>query len=173
MDDNHCQCLIVKPLYSKFFKQQEEIPQVDLDKSHKWLQYTHLPPKIEAAICVAQEQTMAVNNSRKTIFKTNINLICRLCCKENKTISHIVSGCKLFSGTKYTEQHSKICQYLHWCIMQDNNIPVNLNWQKHKPKLETLITNQLSVTYDMTQEVENVVEANLPDIVVLDEKEKR
>eukprot|EP00957_Ditylum_brightwellii_P196752 14990479-Ditylum_brightwellii.AAC.1 len=57
--------------------------------------------------------------------------------------------------------------------MQDNNIPANPNWQKHKPSLVMLITNQLLVIYNMTQEVENAVEANRPDIVVLDEKEKR
>eukprot|EP00957_Ditylum_brightwellii_P055849 4231651-Ditylum_brightwellii.AAC.1 len=34
-----------------------------------------------------------------------------------------------------------------------------------------LISNQLLVTYGMTQEVDNTVEANRPDIVVLDEKE--
>eukprot|EP00957_Ditylum_brightwellii_P095508 7275401-Ditylum_brightwellii.AAC.1 len=57
--------------------------------------------------------------------------------------------------------------------MQDNNVPVNPNLQKHKPKPAMLITNQLSVPYNVTQEVENVVEANCPDIVILDEKYSR
>eukprot|EP00957_Ditylum_brightwellii_P131900 10058231-Ditylum_brightwellii.AAC.2 len=92
---------------------------------------------------------MATNYVRKAIFKQTANLICRLCYKENKTKSHIISGCKLL----------------------DKNVPVNPNWQKHKPKPSTLITNQLLVTYIMTQEVESAVEANCPDIVILDEKE--
>eukprot|EP00957_Ditylum_brightwellii_P157696 12002891-Ditylum_brightwellii.AAC.1 len=57
--------------------------------------------------------------------------------------------------------------------MQDNNIPVNPNWQQHKPKPATLTTNQLLVTYDMDQEVEGTVAVNCPDIVILDEKEKK
>eukprot|EP00957_Ditylum_brightwellii_P087130 6631306-Ditylum_brightwellii.AAC.1 len=57
--------------------------------------------------------------------------------------------------------------------MQDNNILVTPNWQWHKPKLALLITNLLLVTYDMTQEVEGMVTANCPDIVILDEKEKK
>eukprot|EP00957_Ditylum_brightwellii_P193944 14770180-Ditylum_brightwellii.AAC.1 len=57
--------------------------------------------------------------------------------------------------------------------MQDNNVPDNPNWQKHEPKPATLITNQLLVTYDMTQKVEHEVAANCPDIVILDEKEKK
>eukprot|EP00957_Ditylum_brightwellii_P036394 2755427-Ditylum_brightwellii.AAC.1 len=126
-DVNHHHCLKAKPLHGTFFKQQEEIPQVDLDKSHQWLRRTNFCPKLEAAICVTQEQTIATNYTRKTIFKQNVNLIYRLCCKENKTISHIVSGYKLLAGTKYTAWYNKVCQYLHWCIMQDNNVPVNPN----------------------------------------------
>eukprot|EP00957_Ditylum_brightwellii_P164604 12532888-Ditylum_brightwellii.AAC.1 len=57
--------------------------------------------------------------------------------------------------------------------MQDNNVPVNPNWQQYKPKPATLITNQLLVTYGMTQEVEGVVAANCPGIVILDVKEKK
>eukprot|EP00957_Ditylum_brightwellii_P186710 14216981-Ditylum_brightwellii.AAC.1 len=53
----------------------------------------------------------------------------------------------------------------------DYNIAVNPNWRKHKPKPAMLISNQLPVTYDMTQEVDNAVKANRPDIVVLDKKE--
>eukprot|EP00957_Ditylum_brightwellii_P144721 11024557-Ditylum_brightwellii.AAC.1 len=150
-DNNYHQCLNAKPLHGKFFKQQEEIPQIDLDKLHQWLWHAHLHPETEATICAAQEQTMATNYIRKMLFKQNVNQICRLCCKANKTISHIVRGCKLLAGTNYTECHNK----------------------KHKSKQTTLITNQLLVTYDMTQDVENMVEANRPYIVVLDEKEKK
>eukprot|EP00957_Ditylum_brightwellii_P033621 2549159-Ditylum_brightwellii.AAC.1 len=57
--------------------------------------------------------------------------------------------------------------------MQDNNLPVNPNWQQHKPELATLITNHLLVTYDITQDVEGAVTANRPGIVILDEKEKK
>eukprot|EP00957_Ditylum_brightwellii_P180251 13731398-Ditylum_brightwellii.AAC.1 len=85
-------------------------------------------------------------------------------------ISHIVSRCQILAGTKYTKCHNKICQYLHWRILQDYNIAANPNWQNHKPKQATLISNQLSVIYNMTQEVDNAFKANRLDIVVLDEK---
>eukprot|EP00957_Ditylum_brightwellii_P175500 13361895-Ditylum_brightwellii.AAC.1 len=57
--------------------------------------------------------------------------------------------------------------------MQGNNVPANPNLQQHKPKPVTLINNHLSITYDTTQEVEGAVAANPPDIVILDEKEKK
>eukprot|EP00957_Ditylum_brightwellii_P158868 12092133-Ditylum_brightwellii.AAC.1 len=57
-NDNLLQCLKEKPLHGKFFRQQEEIPQVDLTQLHQWFCCTQLCPETEAAICAAQEQTM-------------------------------------------------------------------------------------------------------------------
>eukprot|EP00957_Ditylum_brightwellii_P163817 12471273-Ditylum_brightwellii.AAC.1 len=79
----------------------------------------------------------------------------------------------MLADTKYTKHHNKIYQYLHCCILQYYNIAVNPNWWKHKPKPAMLISNQLLVTYDMTQEVDNAVKANRPGIVVFDEKNTR
>eukprot|EP00957_Ditylum_brightwellii_P052432 3976608-Ditylum_brightwellii.AAC.1 len=79
----------------------------------------------------------------------------------------------MLAGTKHTKRHNRICQYLHWCILQGYNIAVNPNWKKHKPKSVKLITNQLLMTYNMTQEVDKAVVANRPDIVVLNKKEHK
>jgi hypothetical protein len=128
-DDNHQKGLNEKPLHGKFFCQQAEIPQVDIEQSHLWLRQAQIRPETKAAICAAQEQTMVTNHIRKEIFKQVDDPLCCLCSKENKTISHIVSGCKMLAGTKYTKRHNKFCQYLHWCILQDFHIPVNPNWQ--------------------------------------------
>eukprot|EP00957_Ditylum_brightwellii_P211253 15365955-Ditylum_brightwellii.AAC.1 len=146
MVEHHHQGLKEKPLHGKFFKQQEEIPQVDLEKLHQWLRQARLQPETKAAICAAQEQTIATNFVSKKILKMNVNPLCRLCCKVNETMSHIVSGCKQLAGTKYTKQHDKIFQYPHWCIIQDNSVPVNLNWQWHIPKPAMLIAYHLLVT---------------------------
>eukprot|EP00957_Ditylum_brightwellii_P013029 984102-Ditylum_brightwellii.AAC.1 len=65
------------------------------------------------------------------------------------------------------------CNTIRYANMQGNNIPVNPNWQQYKPKPVTLITNQLLVSYNMTQEMEGTVAAICPAIVILDEKEKK
>eukprot|EP00957_Ditylum_brightwellii_P132929 10136258-Ditylum_brightwellii.AAC.1 len=70
----------------------------------------------------------------------------------------------MLAGTKYTDRHNRICQYLHLCILQDFHIPVNKDWWKHKPKPVVLISNKISVSYDVTQEVDTAVAANRPDI---------
>eukprot|EP00957_Ditylum_brightwellii_P209900 15363786-Ditylum_brightwellii.AAC.1 len=159
-DDNHHKCLSKKPLHGKFFCQQAEIPQVGLGQSYQQLRQAQFRSETKAAICAAQEQIMVTNYIRKEIFKQDVDPLCCLCRKENEMISHIVSGCEVLASIKYTKSHNNICQYLYWCILQDYNIAVNPNWWTHKPKPPTLISNQLSVTYNMTQEVDNVVEAN-------------
>eukprot|EP00957_Ditylum_brightwellii_P183245 13958185-Ditylum_brightwellii.AAC.1 len=88
-DDNNRKGLGEKPLHSKFFCQQAEIPHVDIEQSHLWLCQAQLQPETEAAICAAQEQTMVTNHTRKEIFKQDVDPFCCLCCKENKTILHI------------------------------------------------------------------------------------
>eukprot|EP00957_Ditylum_brightwellii_P039982 3026329-Ditylum_brightwellii.AAC.1 len=91
-DDNHKKGLNKKPLHDKFFCQQAEIPQVDIEQSHLWLRRAQLQMETEAAIYTVQEQTMVTNHIRKEIFKQDVDPLCRLCRKEKETISHIVSG---------------------------------------------------------------------------------
>eukprot|EP00957_Ditylum_brightwellii_P031948 2422474-Ditylum_brightwellii.AAC.1 len=79
---------------------------------------------------------MVSNQIRKEIFKQEFDPLCCLC------------------RSKYTNRHNRICQYLHWCILQDFHIQVNKDWRKHKPKPAVLISNKISVSYDLTQEVD-------------------
>eukprot|EP00957_Ditylum_brightwellii_P176818 13468560-Ditylum_brightwellii.AAC.1 len=90
-DDNHHKCLIKKTLHGKFFCQQAEILQVDLDQSYQWLGQAQLQSETKAVICAAQEQTMVTNYNHKEIFKQQVDLLGCLCHKENKTIAQIVS----------------------------------------------------------------------------------
>jgi len=112
-DDNHHRCLKEKPLHGKFFCQQEEIPQADLTQSHQWLYCVQLCPETKAALCAAQEQTMVTDYIQKEIFKQNVNPLCRLCCKENETILHIISGCEMIRyASTYIGVSSKITMLL-------------------------------------------------------------
>jgi hypothetical protein len=57
-------------------------------------------------------------------------------------------------------------------MLQDFNLLVNPCWHKHKPNIPVMISNKVTLTYDMTQEVDYVVETNMPGIVLLDEEER-
>eukprot|EP00957_Ditylum_brightwellii_P174734 13304571-Ditylum_brightwellii.AAC.1 len=78
----------------------------------------------------------------------------------------------MVTETKYAKKHNKISQYVHWCMLQDYNLPVNMYLNKNKPKPAVQISTKIMLNYIMTQEVDHVVEANRPNIVLLNEKEK-
>eukprot|EP00957_Ditylum_brightwellii_P020769 1565920-Ditylum_brightwellii.AAC.1 len=97
---------------------------------------------------------------QKNIYKLDINPLCCLCYEENETISHVVSDCKMLTGTKYTKRNKKICLHLHWCSMQYFWLPVYSNWHQPKPKSDVQITKKITLSYDMTQAIDEVVEAS-------------
>eukprot|EP00957_Ditylum_brightwellii_P087294 6643941-Ditylum_brightwellii.AAC.1 len=78
-NNNHHKGLYEKPLHGKFFRQQAEILQVDIEQSHLWLCQAQLWPETKAAICAAQEQIMVTNHIQKEIFKQDVDPLCRLC----------------------------------------------------------------------------------------------
>eukprot|EP00957_Ditylum_brightwellii_P073929 5618008-Ditylum_brightwellii.AAC.1 len=119
MNNKHHNAILAKLMHGKLFVQQRDVPQVDLEQSHHWLQHASLRCETEVAICATQDQSMATNYICHTIYKQAINHLCQLCRKYNETILHITSGCDMLHSTKYMEQHNKVCTYLHWYILQD------------------------------------------------------
>eukprot|EP00957_Ditylum_brightwellii_P034807 2637676-Ditylum_brightwellii.AAC.1 len=101
VDNAHHQALIAKPMHGKFFVQQREVPGVDLDQSHMWLCQAGLQGETEAALCTVQDQAMATNFICHKIYKQEVNPLCQLCGKYNKTILHISSSCVILRDTKY------------------------------------------------------------------------
>eukprot|EP00957_Ditylum_brightwellii_P124979 9527525-Ditylum_brightwellii.AAC.1 len=84
-------------------------------------------------------------------------------------------GCDMLQGIKYTEQHDKVCTYLHWCILQDMQQPaVTPNQRQHKA-VETpsiYLEEGCTLMYNMTQCMCHAIATNCPNIILLDEKKR-
>ena len=93
INEDHLQNLRTMKLHGEYFTQQQNIPNVNIKLSNKWLETSYLRPETESLICAAQEQTLATNYVNTKIWKVGNNPTCRLYRKENETIQHIVSGC--------------------------------------------------------------------------------
>ena len=63
INETHLEKLHTMNLHSKYFKQQLEIPSVNIELSNKWLtnSYRYLRSETESLICAAQEETLATN----------------------------------------------------------------------------------------------------------------
>mmetsp|Transcript_15362 Transcript_15362/g.22431 ORF Transcript_15362/g.22431 Transcript_15362/m.22431 type:complete len:143 (-) Transcript_15362:88-516(-) len=120
--------LLAKSLHGIFFKEQREIPQVDLDQSWRWLRTSGLRYEAEAAICAAQEQALATNNIKKKIWKKDVLPLCCLCKRHDETVAHLISGYSSIAKKKYTPRHDSVAKYIHWTILQDYCDPVSKQW---------------------------------------------
>ena len=64
------------------------------------------------------------------------------------TISHVISGCKIFAVNIYTFRHNQVATYLHWNIIKDKGFNVLENWLQHRP-IESVIKEKSTITQDM------------------------
>ena len=79
----------------------------------------------------------------------------------------------MLAGTKYTNRHNQICQYLHWCILKDIN-PSNVPdlWYQHKPE-PTTTYEEKTIMWDVPQITDARTLHNRPDILIVDRKTRK
>eukprot|EP00957_Ditylum_brightwellii_P170938 13011003-Ditylum_brightwellii.AAC.1 len=89
-------------------------------------------------------------------MSNRFQILCYMCSKFNKSIAHIASGCPILLNSKYKKHHDKICTYLHWCILQDHDVPVFNTWHTHNPQPATKISDHITLHYNMALEQRSV-----------------
>jgi hypothetical protein len=164
---NHYRELLHMPMHGQWFRQRDAIATVDVPSSNHWLKYAHLRCETESLICAAQEQTLATNYVRKQLWKMNCSSKCRLCKVHDETIGHIVSGCTMMAGTKYTARHDKICKYVHWSALKERGFNTCQKWYEHSPE-KTVEKDNVTIMWDLPMITDNRTPANRPDIVIHD-----
>ena len=156
-------------MHGQWRRQRDKINTIDIQLSDQWLKSSGIHYETESLICAAQEQTLATNYVRKKIWKLDVNPMCRLCKAKEETISHIVSGCTMLAGTKYTNRHDRIGTYLHWCILKDLGHEICDDWWKHVPTQSTEC-GDITVMWDFSLITDKRIPANRPDITIHDRK---
>ena len=97
--------------------------------------------------------------------------MCRLCKAKEETISHIVLGCTMLAGTKYTNRHDRIDTYLHWCILKELGHETCDDWYRHVPT-PSVDCGDITVMWDFTLITDKRIPANRPDITIHDRKNR-
>ena len=159
------------PMHGQWRKARDQIANIDVKNSELWLTKSNLRPETESLICSAQEQALATNYVRSEIWKQKCNPTCRLCGEKNETVSHVISGCKILAGTKYTTRHDRIGTYIHWSILKDIGVEVSDEWYKHIPKT-TVQYKDTTIMWDKEILTDKKVQANRPDITIHDRKKQ-
>ena len=160
-----------KALHGKY-PQRVKQADVDQDKTHRWLRAAGLKAETEGFIIAAQDQSLSTRWYQHNILKKpDVDPKCRLCCRFDETIDHLVSGCPELAKSEYIHRHNKAAAHIHWKICKEFGIEVKDRWYEHEP---TTVTekNNITILWDMPIHTDRTIAANRPIIVLKNKKDK-
>jgi hypothetical protein len=160
-----------KALHGRFAKNLNDNT-TDKENSLQWLLSGGLFPETEGFIFAIQDQVIPTRNFLKYIEKQQIEDKCRLCNAHSETIQHISAGCRIMSGTEYTERHNSIAKIIH----QEIAIKLELIKEKvphynYNPK-PVLESQKFTLYWDRPLITDRTIKNNKPDIVIIDKSMK-
>ncbi|XP_063591903.1 uncharacterized protein LOC134768991 [Penaeus indicus] len=144
---------------------------VDQTATHQWLRSSGLKAETEGFILAAQDQSLFTRNYQVNILKNGANEKCRFCDTHKETIDHLISGCPVLAPNECKNRHDRVGQYLHWTICNSYNIKTCEHWYEHKP--EPVVEGEnATLLWDFSIHTDRTIQANRPDIIIKDFKEK-
>ena len=94
-----------------------------------------------------------------------------MCGQHEETMAHLVAGCKVLANGHYKERHNEVAKIVHWSLCRKYNVETVEQWWKHAPEAVTE-TEKVKILWDFSIRTDNYIQANKPDIVVVDKREK-
>jgi RNA-splicing ligase RtcB len=162
-----------KVLHMQFANALKE-EHVDLKASTDWLDKGGLFAETEAFVFAIQDRILRTRSYQRYIMKDkSVKDECRLCKAKGETIEHIVAGCSTLSLTDYLARHNDMAKVVHQGLAKECGLV-----EKEEPyyivKPETVLENeQYKLLWDMSLQTDRAVEANRPDLVWVNKKEKK
>ena len=80
----------------------------------------------------AQEQAISTNAVKAKIDRTQAESKCRLCCKVNETVRHIVCECPMLAQREYKRRHDWVGRKIYCEVCRKFGFDVNEKWYKHE-----------------------------------------
>ena len=88
-------------MHGQFVRQTAQLDAVDVEGGQRWLHTSHIRFETESLLCASQEQVLAMNVMKAKVWNKGGTSLCRLFCKHDETVMHIVSGYEMITETKY------------------------------------------------------------------------
>ena len=121
-----------KPMHGQFAK---IVAEQGSKETWAWLRQGTLKKETEGTIMAAQDQALPTNAMKANIQGQNISPLCRMCGKENETVSHIVSSCEKLTQKYYKQwRHDKVAQILHWNLCKKYDLQAATKFYDHVPE---------------------------------------
>ena len=160
---------LAKPLHGQFFRGTENRD----ERSWEWLKRGKLKKETELLLFAAQDQALRTNSLKSRIDKQDVSPSCRMCGEREETVGHIVAECKMLAQKYYKNwRHDKVAQVVHWRLCKSYGLESGDIWYKHEPKPVTE-NEQTKILWDFSIQTDHPIEANRPDIVVLEKTSRK
>ena len=94
-----------------------------------------------------------------------------MCRKVDENIDHLVSGCSELAQKEYKRRHNNLGKIAHWKLARNCNFEAGDKRYEHEP--ESVSENEdYKVLWDFSIQTDHVIEAQRPDLVVVDKKKR-
>ncbi|KAI5707841.1 hypothetical protein M8J77_010928 [Diaphorina citri] len=157
-----------KPLHSRFKTHLNN----NHHSSNAWLKKSSLFGETEGFVLAIQDEVIETRNYMKHIEKKNVDDRCRLCQRVSETIQHITSSCSILANTDYLQRHNSSAKIVHQFLALKFDLTTDkTEYYKYQPQ-PVLENENMKIYWDSTVITDRRIEANRPDIVLVDKNEK-
>ncbi|KAI5725072.1 hypothetical protein M8J77_010587 [Diaphorina citri] len=157
-----------KPLHSRFKTHLNN----NHHSSNAWLKKSSLFGETEGFVLAIQDEVIETRNYMKHIEKKNVDDRCRLCQRVSETIQHITSSCSILANTDYLQRHNSSAKIVHQFLALKFDLTTDkTEYYKYQPQ-PVLENENMKIYWDSTVVTDRRIEANRPDIVLVDKNEK-
>ena len=163
--------LAEKKLHGKFFR---DVKGVASDRSWQWLRGGYLYKSTEGFICAAQENVLNTRNYCASVLKQEVDNKCRMCGEYAETVGHLVSACKQLAQTEYKRRHDTMGKRVYWEVCGNFGLRRSKNWYEEViDGVRKSDDGDVEVWWDQKVCTPTKFEANRPDLVVIDRKNRK
>ncbi|XP_039276066.1 uncharacterized protein LOC111055986 [Nilaparvata lugens] len=145
---------------------------VDRKESIEWLQTSGIFGETEGFMFAIQDQVISTRAYKRYVMGLTVDSSCRLCRKAIESIQHICGGCSVLANTEYLQRHNDVAKVVHQAMAKRYElIASEVPYYKCKPEM-VLNGEKGRLLWDCCKTTDRAVEANRPDIVLFDRKNK-
>ena len=135
---------------------------VDIDASSTWLKHGNNRPQDEARFCYLQDRNMFGDKPGT----------CPHCKDRIRTVDHLATQCERMLYHDYMRRHNEIVRCIHLFLCNKYGIIRRKKLRSHSVQ-ETVSNSEVTINVDTRVQTSIKVQANKPDIVVIDKKRKQ
>ena len=93
-----------------------------------------LKGEMESLIIAAEGQALNTHYHQRNIMKEPTDCKCRVCCKAEEHVKHIVAGYATLAPSEYTSRLNKMTGYIHWTVGKHMGLQVTDKYYEHVPE---------------------------------------